>query len=272
MSVFKGWKQIPKPGVIAPITHLTWTRAGGEARQVWYKGTFDYCYAKLQANKADFDSASISQEGQGTMYKLELAQAGDDITEVHDVGGSDLMQAKIANLYLQQQIIADASADAPPVTVDSINVLLAAIAQVVNDFKSNGNKTTAELETAIQLLTTSPKAIDLAYELLLLGDNFLQSQYTYVHTITVAERIYEAGEYDEGPIYADVGKIFTEQQMINAEDIPENFGLPPKVLDGEPAEWLKRAPHSVLTTGQKRMFTIPYLFADSWSRLDYQEK
>ena len=262
MSQRKGWVQIPLSGDPA-IQEINWTRSSGAAQSVFYEGSFEDMEARATELQEDYDSIRVSRvRGKGGWCRVDAAQAGDAITEIHEVHGSSLTQDKIFN-SIQKKLFTDGGEDATTMAKIAVEVRKAL----------SGGQTYSDMTGAVADIWNNSVAFDFADELFQYGEQFLNLQYSYEHTIVVAERIF-AQTPSIIPGYANlfkyVNQIHTETQLRTAESIPASFALPPKVVDNSAtAEWLKQAPTSSLTVGQKREIKVMYLFADKWLTGDY---
>jgi len=239
-----------------PVTEWQWRRGSGAASQIWMEGSFIDLYNQTGALQQNFDSIDIRQKS-GTWYRLEAAQASDQVTVIHEVSGTNLLQSKLINPVIRAHLTSGE---------------ITRISAVVNKFKrSEGSSSdyTTLLEDVAAISATvyaGDLAVDLAHD----DTQFLNVQYAYRHTQIIAARTYDANPGLFSNAYVNVNRIFSESGLRTAESIPNNFGLPPKVVDNvSPAQWLKQAPHSHLTYGQKRVLINEYLWADTWSTTYY---
>jgi hypothetical protein len=203
------------------------------------------------------------------MYRLEAAQTGDEITEIYDVHGANLSQSVLINLVLKSQFEA---AGNPPGSAVDFETIAAEIDRVVSAYKADGSQTKAEMAAAIAALPSvlalsdagDQLAQDLADHLIRHGDQFLQAQYSLVHTLILPERYYIGGG-DFSYVFSNTHRVFTESQLRDAEDIPGDFSLPKSIINNNvSAEWLKQPAHSSMTLYQKRQIVTEYLSADTW--------
>lgn len=270
-TMFKGWRVIP-PDADFPEA-FRWTRTSGPALSIACKGPFNEMYNLGQTLTEDFDSIEIVREGEGTMYRLTAAQNGDEIQEVHEVSGSHFTQPVRSNLRIRNNFTSYGVLEVDQVIAST----LTHVTNVQNG-KTKYDKAILLIddvlsETGVMAVGGNTSAAgqlirELFDHYLTYGDNFLQVQYTYRHTLIFAERIFK--NYDTDAIYENVEKIHTETQLRNAEQIPTNFYLPKQVTDNtKTAQWLKQAPSVALTYGQKRSLAIDYLFADEISTMLY---
>lgn len=271
MSLFKG---VPHFGQTAkaPVMRWQWNRASGSAEQIFVSGSYNYLRNTVApALVDDYDSIVIDQES-GDLYKLIAAQTGEETTEIFDIHGSNLSQSVLINLTMKERFL---DLGVPE------NKYATLVSQINDEVakKKSGGQNYAQMEAAILTLIeaivdlTQP-LIDLAGELMdridRHGDQFLQAQYSFQHTLILPERIY-AGGGDYAYVFANTHRIFTEPQMRDAESVPELFAIPKSILDNEvSAEWLKQPSHSSMTLFQKRHIVTEYLGADSWDRLTYK--
>lgn len=256
MSYRKGDYVIPF-SLDPPITEWQWRRGSGAASQIWMEGSFIELYNQTGALSENFDSIDIRQKS-GTWYRLEAAQASDQVTIIHEVSGTNLMQSKLINPIIRANLSAE---------------IISRIATEVDNYKRAGDSSSTAYTDFLATISTisggSTYAGDLAVDLVHDDTQFLNVQYAYRHTLIVAARTYDANPGLFAYTYANVNRIFYESGMRSAEGIPNNFSLPRRISDGAAAEWLKQAPHSQLTYGQKRVLVDEYLFADTWSRSYY---
>lgn len=259
MSLYKGAVSIPTATQADQITELHWTRGGGESLQKFIEGKWSKVYSDLQFAKADWDSAVITRKGD--WWRLELSQNGDTLTDIHEIQGSNLMQSKVYNTVLKAQFTA--------LAMDESHI--SRIAAEVQKYKT-GAQSYAEMASAVATIgNNNAVAFDLMDDLDRNGDQFLQVQYCYRHSVIMSERFFNSNSETFWGIYDNVSRIFTEDALYDVEVIPEEFALPQRVLDGDPAEWLKQPPHANHTSGQRRELVNEYIFADEWSRLYYAE-
>ena len=282
-TVYKGQPQIPAAGAADDVVQYEWRRTGGPAVQIFREGSYATLADMVPTLQASYDSISIKQKTGGGWYRMECAQNGDGITEIHEVSGSNLSQAK--NLSSPLRDLAKSMGipeDLVHLDNDKVGIFLVNVAGAVNAMYTSN--LTSPYEVTLKLVKDliiqyggteidgfSAKLIrELSF-----GKEYLQTQYTYRHTVVCAERYFSdvvnAAYFQNA--YKDVHKIFTEAQLRTAELIPDAFPLPPQISDNtKPAEWLKEPSHSELTYNQKRTITSEYTFADIWSRLLYAEK
>jgi hypothetical protein len=268
VSQYKGDRVIKpfnQPGD-AGVEMFTWNRGGGQSIQKFWMGNWNETLARLGLLQRDWDSITIRRE-KGGMFRLDAAQSGDDYTEIHEVTGTNLMQSKLFSLVLKQKFV---TAGVPAATALTI------ISKIANEVRKyqNQQQTYAEMQAAVAATVSSYSgaatlASSLMDDLDRNGEQFLQVQYVYTHTVSVAERVFQANAASFQGVYDNVERVHSESQVFNYENIPAEFYLPQRVLDGAPAEWLKQPPRAVLTSGQRRELTVTYLFADEWSRLYY---
>lgn len=289
MSQYKGRAVInasrPKARIALPfnwenIESWRWQRSGGPAIQEEFKGNFPDMFTIAGQLMPYFDALSIEKIS-GEFFKLTAAQSGEEITEIHEVQGMNFTQNKLYSLVLYNRLYALAAelnggGGLSPAALDFlVKSIMSNIAKEVQKYKS-GEQDYDEMKTNVEALfasaATDAAAIGLEFmdDLDRNGDQFLQVQYTYRHTIVIAERIFVANSGTFAGAYNNTHQIFSEAQLIAREAIPSEFVLPPSVLNiNAPSEWLKQPTHSNLTTGQKRHLVTEYLSADRWSRLYY---
>lgn len=295
MSIRKGSKTIgitpPKIGLTLPsdwklITQWKWNRGGGPALSIFAEGSFPDMYAAASRLTGNYDSISISRK-QGDWFHLEAAQNGDTITEIHEVHGTSLSQSIMTNPVLKSQLISSTAGTASPIVDDStdigsstlgFSVVVAKIRAAVNKFLTDQDYNTMKksVETACGGASPAPLVARQIMDRMCRGiDYFYNVQYTYTHTIIVAERVFIANNGTFEGAYDDVLKVFTEGQLRRSwndggESIPDEFRLP-KTINGVDGEFLKLSASINLTSGQKRTIVSNYQFADYIDRLMYLE-
>lgn len=261
MSVRKGqanWGQTVK----APVMSWTWDRNTGETEQFFRCGSYAYLKDTVAPDLMDdYDTITIDQVG-GDVYKLVAARTGENQQHIHEVRGSNLTQQLISNLKLKAAYLAIAGKLEANYVKDFV-----AVTQEADKVK-RGEQTVAAMRTAIDAIPfTEQLADDYADELLKFGDEFLNAQYCYTHTIVLPDRSYNG---DLGFIYNNTHRIFTESALRSAEDIPSYFALPKAIVNGGEAEWLKQpTTDSLNSTTGRRTIVLEYLFADVWSPVKY---
>lgn len=271
MSVAKGNTQIPYTG-LAPVDGYSWSRTAGPAVKIWYKGTYAAMMAKVPTLQVDFDTIDITRiNGQGEFWRLDAAQVGDTIQHIYEVNGSDLTQPRSQNLKLLKTFT-DAGLTGKEISTVANCVEGWRSGIFGTDYKQLESKIFDALFAAgADPSFISTTAMDFADDLIRGGDNFLQSQFTFKHSIVCAERIWAANAGDFANVFEDTGKIHEETDMRTAEAIPASFILPKSISQPtQPAVWLKRPPRVELTYNQKRTLTVEYLCADQWSSLYYE--
>ena len=296
MSVYKGNKRIDftvKPGgsLVVPshyqlIRTWRWQRSGGPSIQTEYRGNFPDLYKKAHQIQPDFDSLEI-QKISGDMYLLSAAQAGDEITEIFDVQGSSLSQSVMINPIIKARMLAESGG----VIIDDEDAIgtgggygysqvVAEIRAAVNKFLNGTDHDYDQMVADVQQACGSVPAPAAAMELMDLlarGTNhFMNAQYTFSHTINIAERIFLASSDYFAGAYENTCRIFTEAQLrldwfAGGESIPAEFPMPTKTTTTEPAEYLKLYAGCNIVTGQKRSIVSQYQSADRISRALYAE-
>lgn len=267
MSQVKGDRSI-NGSTPPPIDVVRWKRGDGDAQQVWAKGSWAFVTQRLQQWKIEFDAITISRDrGEGTFFKIEAAQGGDDVTEIFEITGSNLTQSVLLSLVMRKKFI-----DVGILPANYVKTV-SDIVREVNKFKGDG-QSYADMRTnvsGIMSLATSPDiGFELQEYLCKAGDAFLNGQYAFHHTTSVSERIFNLNNGSFANAYDNAFRIHSAAQVYNFEGVPPEFVLPPQILDNsQPAEWLKLMPNCNLTTGGKRSLVNQYLFADEWSRLVY---
>lgn len=272
MSVFKGVPRIDVDD--RPIMRWQWRRGGGPANEIVMQGRYDELLEEAERLSDTFDAIDITRV-KGTMFELRAAQQGDDVSEDHDVDGSNFTQSTLVNLNVRKTFT-DAG-----LTDDGIySEIVARISTEVSKFKS-GQQSFSQMEDEVSTIMVekgleTPEAftaaLDLAEDLSLNGDQFLQAQYVYRRTLVLAERIYRANFEGYAAIFADTHRIFTEAQMRDAENIAADIPLPPSVVDpSQSLEWLK-CPTKSRVDRIKRIIVKEYMGADIWSRTRYAVK
>lgn len=295
MSLRKGSKTIGiasssnKAGVPLPvdwrlITQWKWNRGGGPALSISAEGSFPDMFAAASRLTGNYDSINISRK-QGDWFRLEAAQNGDTITEIHEVHGTSLSQNIMTNPVLKSQLISSTSGTASPIIDDSadigasalgFSVVVAKIRAAVNKFLVDQDYTSMKkaVENACGGASPAPLVARQIMDRMCRGvDYFFNVQYTYTHTIIVAERIFIANNGTFEGAYDDILNVFTEEKLRRSwndggEGIPDEFRLP-KGSNGAAGEYLKLSASINLTTGQKRTIVSNYQFADSIDRLLY---
>lgn len=247
-------------------TEWRWQRGSGPARQVFYEGKFseleDIAYNELMD---DFDSIIIrpKSNGVGGWYRMEAAQNGEDVTEDYEVDGSSLTQNTLTNLNVKARYL---TAGYPE---DSYASFFSKIAAEVRKLQS-GQQTYDAMQTAVATIFADPLGVEFADDLYRYGDQFLNAQYCFRHTITVADRVFQQNAGSFEGVFDSTNRIFTEAQLRDEENIPDDFRLPQSIIDNNvSAEWLKMPSRTRYGLGHARTITLEYLFADSWSRLKY---
>lgn len=271
MSQFKGLQHFGQT-VRAPVMRWEWKRSTGSIEQVFVCGGYNYLRNTVAPDLVDDYDSIVIEQMDGEMYKLMAAQTGEEITEVYDIHGSNLSQSVLINLTMKEQFIALG------IPEDKYANLVSQINDEVQKKKSNG-QTYAQMEAAVLALVVS--LVDLTQPLINLasdlmdridrhGDQFLQAQYSFQHTIILPERTYQGGG-DFEYVFDNTHRIFTESQLRDAENVPGTFAIPNSILNNAiPAEWLKQPSHSSMTLNQKRQIVTEYLGADTWDRLTYK--
>jgi hypothetical protein len=270
MSVYKGNTSIDTD--LKPVVRMQWRRGGGPAYEITMQGSLDRMEYEAGQLVDQFDAIDIVQV-QGDWFELRAAQQGDDVSEEHEVDGSNFTQSTLINLLVKQQFLAVSAS----ITDAQYNRIVSTILDEVNKKKA-GSQTYVQMQTAINnmlaelsLASVSELALELADDIDRHGDQFMQAQYVYRHSIVVAERVFKANGGSYAGIYNNTHRIFTEDQLRSAELIPLEFALPPKVLDNaQTAEWLK-LPSRARIDRLKRTLITEYAFADEWSRKRYAE-
>jgi hypothetical protein len=237
----------------------------GESEQIVHEGSYNYLRNTLAPQLMnEFDSIAINQKV-GEVYRLEAARATDEIAESHELTTSSLTQTLQSSLVLQRRF-QDAG-----VPLDKIAVIISKVADAVRKFQA-GTLSYAALQNTIievsELRTPDVEALvrALADELDRTGEQFLNSQFTYHHRLSITERLFASYS---GNTYENLMRIHTESQMRDAEEIPDGFELPQLSSgDNGPMEWLKVACTNRLA-GLRREISVCYLGADKWSRLRY---
>lgn len=294
MSQYKGQSQIPLAGVVAPLDEFHWKRGSGPAMQVKRQGRLTSAagtndglyyaafgcepggYPAQTGNGAFplhlyFDSIDITRTS-GTMFRLDASQAGEALTEIHEVSGSNQSRSKSESLVLRNRFIAAgygtlAKADAALATIKE-NARLRNSDSTYTPAKEKSDNHAGAPAGALTLIDQFSADIKL-------GETFIDCMYAYRHTIIIPERSFRNNNtaiYTFANVFLYVGRSFSEAQLRSTEYIPAYpyFVLPNKLSEPSvPAFWLKQAPHSHLATGQKRVITIEYLHADILSDLYY---
>lgn len=265
MSKFKGAPVID--AITAnPVVRWEWRRNLGISKQIVRKGSFNQMVARAGIEMPNYDAITISQIGEGGMFKMELAQNGDEMTEVHEVSGTSLMQNKIFNLVLKQRFLESG------ITEENHPNIVSQIADEVLKKKA-GNQTYDQMASAVATIGgNNAVAFELMDDLDRNGDQVPTEQATYRHTIVLAERIFQENSEFFGGMFGNRQRIFTESQLRDVESIPDDFELPPSIVaPSAPSEWLKMPTVSTLNLFQKRTITTEYLSGDEISRLYYLE-
>lgn len=273
-TAYKGKPQVPASGDPDVILAYEWRRTGGPTVQIAREGSYVSLMAMVPELKLSYDAISIKQKQSGGWFRLEAAQNADGITDIHEVTGSNLSQAKGLNQNIRGNF--------PSLTSGAIDKIIAKVkAEVLKVQQSTEDDAVdvawENVKRAIELqggVTSLEYCADLVREFSN-GSEFLNTQYTYRHTVVCAERYFS--DVANTSVFADaykyVHQIFTEDQLRTAELIPATFVFPPQVSDGaKKGEWLKEPSHCELTYNQKRTITSEYTFADSWSRILYKVK
>ena len=263
MSKKKGQDFI-KPYAYLPL-EWRWTRGSGPAKQFFYEGSFSRCETQAYALMDEYDSIIIrpKNNGVGEWYRLEAAQNGEDVTEDYEVDGSSLTQNTLTNLNIKARYLDLGYPE------ESFASVFSKIAAEVKKVQQNQQTYDAML-AAVATIFDDPLGVEFADDLYRYGDQFLNAQYCFRHTITVADRVFFANAGSFEGIFDKTNRIFTEAQLRDEENIPEDFTLPPQIRDNtQPAEWLKMPSRTRYGLGHARTIVIEYLFADSWSRLKY---
>jgi hypothetical protein len=294
MSQYKGQKQIPLNPSDAPVDEFHWKRGGGPAQQVRCQGPYSSTPGQFNgmylaafgcepgfspSNSAGlhlyYDSIDIVRKS-GDWFELTASQAGETLTEIHEVIGSNKSSGKDGSLVFRLQMIAAGYA-----SLDKADAAIATIKENASLRKTDKGYTAANEKSdnhagapagALTLIDNFSADIKL-------GDTFIDCMYTYRHTVIIPERTFRnntAIGYAYANIYNQVGRSFTEAQVRSAEGLPASpatfpcFVFPKKISNpAQTASWLKQAPHCQLTTGQKRVITVEYMHADIWSSLYY---
>jgi hypothetical protein len=266
MSQYKGQVEIKPPNTPTNqgIDRWTWTRASGESWQKFWEGSWSQCLSRANLLKSNWDHITISRKA-GNWFRLDASQGGDEYTEIHEVQGSSMTQSVLLSTVAKKRFVDSGVADADAFT------MMSKIAAEVRKYQSN-QQTYAEMAAAVATIgSNNQTAFDFMDMLDRYGDQALQSQYIYTHTTVVSERMFEAAGANFELVYEGTNRIHTEDEVFAAENIPAEFRLPPRILDGAPAEWLKQAATARTTSGQRRELIVSYLFADEWDRFKYLE-
>lgn len=247
-----------------PVTEWKWTRGSGEAQQIFLRGSYSNLRFNHAPGIAEIYDSIVIRHVSGEMYELIAAQSGDDISEIHDVDASNLTQNTLVNLRVKKQFT-----EAGVLEEEYVPIVVK-IQGEVNKFR-NGSQSYSAMTGAVSTIAGGRQCgFDLMDNLAKWGDQFLNAQYCYRHTIRIAERIFVGSNGLFGDIYANTHKIFTEEQLRSAENIPTGFALPQKVIDNsQPAQWLKQPSRNRYVVGQCREVVLEYLFADEWDEFKY---
>lgn len=258
----KGWRVIPIDGA-APVDSFRWTRSNGPQISIKHQGSFSQLY-EIGAQLSDqFDEIEIFRErGVGDWFNLIARQNADEIVETHERISSETNYS-----ILTSPVLFDRFAQYGGATDAQIEQALSVIkakTETITDQASYDAALTAGIDACTLIgLTGADALVAEVIKRLQLGNQFyLVPIYTYRHTYTMADRLFDGSlipNLDE-----NVGKIFTTAQLYTAESIPPDFPLPT-------GEWLKNGPSAALQVGQKRQVSVSYIFADTWSRLTYAE-
>lgn len=265
MSSYKG------NSLITPVggpSEWRWQRGSGPARQVFYEGPFDVLEGIAYDTLMDeFDSIIIRpKNGVGEWYRMEAAQNGEDVAEDYEVDGSSLTQNTLTNLNIKARYLA---LNYPEASFASV---FSKIADEVRK-KQSGQQTYDEMRTAVGTIFDDPLGYEFMDDLDRYGDQFLNSQYCFRRTITVADRVFINNNAFFADTFDNTNRIFTEAQLRATENVPNEFWLPKSIVDNSvSAEWLKMPSRTRYTIGHQRTIVREYLFADSWSRLKYGVK
>lgn len=269
MSLRRGQISIPLPNEAAPVSLWKWQRGAGASKSLWREGAYANLMAQVPTLQESYDSITITRKI-GAWFRLEAAQADDNLTEVFEVLGSHLSQSKLFNLRLREQFIA-AGLTSPSESISKV-------AAAVQRYKSEGTGSAADYQRMVATVTAEFAAgaqLDLALRFMddldQNGDTTVVSQYSFQRSISMSERAYlENGSTLFSGIYRYTDQIFTEAELRFEEAIPDEFPLPPSVLNNNaPALWLKQ-PTKCTQTNNRRTVTTEYLFADEWSTLYFR--
>lgn len=269
MSLRRGWISIPLPNSSAPISEWRWTRQSGTTRSLWREGPFNSLLAQTEGLKLQYDSIVISRKI-GNWFRLEAAQADDNISELFEVIGSNLMQSKIFGLVLRARFRTAGFAGSE----DELSEKISSIAASVNNYKTGQGVTYASMVSEVTALFPAGDQLTIALRLMddldRNGDSFLTAQYAFRHTISLSERAFlENGSSLFSGLYDATDMVFTEDELRAVEFVPNEFIMPKKVIDNsQPQVWLKQPSHAVFTNN-RRTVVLDYLGADEWSDLHY---
>jgi hypothetical protein len=230
---------------------------------------------KVGGLQVNFDIIDIRRQA-GDWFKVEASQAGEGLTHIWEVSGTNLSRSKALSPILQSQLCG--------VNTENSSKLIQKIKLAVRDLESE-KFTADEAERNVDMWsaiygapqeTARSLFIDIANN----GEFFLDVSYTFRHTFVCPERTFIAntGEFAiwNARLFANVNRVHTETQLRQWEGPTSGtylgawFLLPRKLSDVSlTAEWIKQAPHESFTRGQKRETVVEYLHCDYASRLYY---
>lgn len=256
MSVYKG-NAVLSPTAKAPVMSVRWTRANGLSERVRHEGSFNFLRYQILPQLAPFyDSIEINHD-HGDWYVLEAATVGDEIIERYEIAGSNLSQSVLVNPTFRKRFLAKGYQE-------SLYAKIVSDIATEVDKKKRGDQTYQGMKDAIDTFFDDVLGDDFADAMLKTGDQFLQAQYVFSHSLSMAARVYEFGGNPYPNMFEKTDWIFTLAQMRNAESVPGNFTIP------NVAEWLKQAVSSSRIEGQRWELSVAYLGADKWERAYYE--
>lgn len=206
--------------------------------------------------------AAVTQEGDSPIWRVTASIEGDpsnpdptseELQNTHELRANVLNPDWKTNLYTQNLFTASPAAAS-----------MTYIERRANGIKSDDVKY-ADVVDDLVVDTNSPilpadydLAVSLLDELLAGADTFLDFQYVYTHAFTFGSgRDYPAD-------FNGVRKIFTAQEVINAEGTPAGFEMPA-------GDWVKLPPEKTVMYGGRASLKYEYWWAGQWSPLRYAD-
>lgn len=215
-------------------------------------GSRPYCLAQAVNYRRAGWRASVRQEGDTPLWRMEASIEGDPadanstLENTHELRANLLNPDLKSNLVLRSKFVGDA--------IPSI----AGVQKLANQILTGEIDYAAALVTIEEALEDADVALGVELlDLLLSGaDTFTSFQYVYIHTFNFGSAA------DLSADFTNVGKFFSTPQLRFAEGIPQIVDLPA-------GEWLKMAPEKTVAIGECITLKYEYWWAETWSTLLY---
>jgi hypothetical protein len=225
-----------------------------------FEGTREQCIAIASQFFAQGARATVTQQGNSPIWRAEAQVEGIEGEQNQNIQNTHELRVNVNNpdIRTNTKLLSLFALGVTPIAW-----IYKESKRIEADERSRA-EVVADINDASQTEVTGVQsgeetdAVSFLDELLLGADTFIQFQYVYVHTFnfgTLAELFSD---------YTNVGKIFTSAGVESAENIPAEHVLPA-------GEWIKLPPERIDSLGQNTQLKYEYWWAESWSRLRYDE-